>query len=59
MLIGRGRAADVYALDADRVLRRYRTPYWCAAEADLLRYLRRVGYPVPAVLAVDGGDLNG
>ena len=57
MLIGRGRAADVYALDADRVLRRYRTPHSCAAEADLMRYLRRVGYPVPAVLAVDGGDL--
>ena len=56
-LIGRGRAADVYALDADRVLRRYRTPHNCAAEADLMRYLRRVGYPVPAVLAVDGGDL--
>jgi len=57
VLIGRGRAADVYALDADRVLRRYRTPYSCAAEADLMKYLRRVGYPVPAVLAVDGGDL--
>src|SRR5271157_699705 len=54
---GQGRAADVYALDADRVLRRYRTPYSCAAEADLMRYLRRVGYPVPTVLAVDGGDL--
>jgi Phosphotransferase enzyme family len=52
-----GRAANVYALDDDRVLRRYRTPYSCAAEADLMRYLRRVGYPVPAVLAVDGGDL--
>ena len=57
VLIGRGRAADVYALDADRVLRRYRTPYSCAAEADLMRYLRQAGYPVPAVLAVDGGDL--
>ena len=57
MLIGRGRAADVYALDADRVLRRYRTPHSGAAEADLMRYLGRVGYPVPAVLAVDGGDL--
>ena len=43
VLIGRGRAADVYALDADRVLRRYRTPYSCAAKADLMRYLRRVG----------------
>ncbi len=57
VLIGRGRAADVYALDVDRVLRRYRTPYSCAAEADLMRYLRQAGYPVPAVLAVDGGDL--
>jgi aminoglycoside phosphotransferase (APT) family kinase protein len=57
VLIGRGRAADVYALDDDRVLRRYRTPYSCAAEADLMRYLRQAGYPVPAVLAVDGGDL--
>ena len=57
VLIGQGRAADVYALDADRVLRRYRTPHSCADEADLMRYLRRVGYPVPAVLAVDGGDL--
>jgi aminoglycoside phosphotransferase (APT) family kinase protein len=57
VLIGRGRTADVYALDDDRVLRRYRMPRSCAAEADLMRYLRRVGYPVPAVLAVDGGDL--
>jgi Ser/Thr protein kinase RdoA (MazF antagonist) len=56
-LIGHGRAADVYALDADRVLRRYRTPRSCAAEADVMRYLRQVGYPVPAVLAADGRDL--
>jgi tRNA A-37 threonylcarbamoyl transferase component Bud32 len=56
-LIGRGRAADVYALDADRVLRRYRSPYSCTAEADLMRYLRQVGYPVPAVLAAHGRDL--
>ena len=57
VLIGRGRAADVYALDARRVLRRYRTPYSCAAEADLMRHLRQAGYPVPAVLAADGADL--
>jgi Ser/Thr protein kinase RdoA (MazF antagonist) len=57
VLIGRGRAADVYALDAHRVLRRYRTPYSCAAEADLMHYLRQAGYPVPAVFAADGGDL--
>jgi aminoglycoside phosphotransferase (APT) family kinase protein len=57
VLIGRGRAADVYALDDHRVLRRYRTPYSCTAEADLMRYLRQAGYPVPAVFAADGGDL--
>jgi aminoglycoside phosphotransferase (APT) family kinase protein len=56
-LIGRGRAADVYALDAGRVLRRYRTGYSCAAEADLMRYLRRAGYPVPEVFAAEGPDL--
>ena len=57
VLIARGRAADVYALDARRVLRRYRTPFSCAAEADLMRYLRQAGYPVPEVFAVDGPDL--
>jgi tRNA A-37 threonylcarbamoyl transferase component Bud32 len=57
VLIGRGRAADVYALDADRVLRRYRTQYSSAAEADLMRYVRQAGYPVPAVHDADGPDL--
>jgi aminoglycoside phosphotransferase (APT) family kinase protein len=56
-LIGRGRAADVYALDAGRVLRRYRIPYPCTAEAELMRYLRQAGYPVPEVFDVDGPDL--
>jgi aminoglycoside phosphotransferase (APT) family kinase protein len=56
-LIGRGRAADVYALDARRVLRRYRTAHACTAEADLMRYLRQAGYPVPEVFDADGPDL--
>jgi aminoglycoside phosphotransferase (APT) family kinase protein len=56
-LIGRGRAADVYALGAGRVLRRYRTPHPVAAEAELMRYLRQAGYPVPEVFDVDGPDL--
>ena len=56
-LIARGRAADVYALDAERVLRRYRTAYSSAAEAGLMRYLRQAGYPVPEVFAADGPDL--
>jgi len=57
VLIGRGRAADVYALDDRRVLRRYRTAYSGAAEADLMRYLRQAGFPVPEVFDVDGADL--
>jgi AICAR transformylase/IMP cyclohydrolase PurH len=57
VLIGRGRAADVYALDGRRVLRRYRTSYSCTAEADLMRYLRQAGYPVPEVFDADGPDL--
>jgi len=56
-LIGSGRAADVYALGDGKVLRRYKTAHSCAAEADLMRYLREAGYPVPEVFAVDGPDL--
>jgi aminoglycoside phosphotransferase (APT) family kinase protein len=56
-LIGRGRAADVYALDARRVLRRYRTSHSCTAEGELMRYLRQAGYPVPEVFDADGPDL--
>ena len=56
-LIGRGRAADIYALDGGRVLRRYRTPHRCEAEADLMRCLRQAGYPVPEVFGADGQDL--
>ncbi|HET7245387.1 MAG TPA: phosphotransferase [Streptosporangiaceae bacterium] len=56
-LIGSGRAADVYALDGGKVLRRYRTEHSCAAEAGLMSYLRGAGYPVPEVFAADGTDL--
>jgi aminoglycoside phosphotransferase (APT) family kinase protein len=56
-LIGSGRAADVYALGGGQVLRRYKTAHSCAAEAELMRYLREAGYPVPEVFAVDGPDL--
>lgn len=56
-LIGRGRAADIYALDDGRVLRRYRTAHRCEGEAGLMRYLRQAGYPVPEVFGADGQDL--
>src|SRR5690348_5632771 len=57
VLIGQGRAASVYALDDRCVLRRYAKPRSCAGQAELMRYLRQAGYPVPEVLAVDGRDL--
>jgi aminoglycoside phosphotransferase (APT) family kinase protein len=56
-LIGAGRAADVYAIGADRVLRRYRAPLDVGPEAEIMRYLGQAGYPVPAIYDADGSDL--
>ncbi len=56
-LIGAGRAADVYSIGADRVLRRYRTPFDVRAEAELMRHVGQAGYPVPVVYDADGPDL--
>jgi aminoglycoside phosphotransferase (APT) family kinase protein len=56
-LVGAGRAADVYAIGAGRVLRRYRTPFDVRPEAEIMRYLGQAGYPVPAVYDADGPDL--
>jgi aminoglycoside phosphotransferase (APT) family kinase protein len=56
-LIGAGRAADVYAIGSDRVLRRYRTPIDVRPEAEIMGYLGQAGYPVPAVYDADGSDL--
>ncbi|WP_103504437.1 phosphotransferase [Streptomyces sp. SM14] len=48
-LIGSGRSADVFALDDDWVLRRYRADRDAAREAAVMTYLARHGYPVPHV----------
>jgi aminoglycoside phosphotransferase (APT) family kinase protein len=56
-LVGTGRAADVYALDDQRVLRRYRTGHNAEHEAAAMRYLREAGYPVPEVYDASGPDL--
>jgi len=56
-LLGRGRHADVFELDAGRVLRRYRTGQDAGPEAAVMEHVRRHGYPVPEVFAVDGCDL--
>jgi streptomycin 6-kinase len=52
-----GRDADVYALDEHRVLRRYRAGGDVAAEAAVMSYAHRRGFPVPAVYEADGADL--
>lgn len=52
-----GRTADVYALDGDRVLRRYRSGGDVRAEAAVMRHLHAAGYPVPRVHHADGPDL--
>ncbi|MGW4155613.1 phosphotransferase [Micromonospora chersina] len=52
-----GRTADVYALDGDRVLRRYRAGGDVRGEAAVMRHLHAAGYPVPRVHHADGRDL--
>jgi len=52
-----GRSADVFALDAHRVLRRYRDGGDATPEAMVMRYVGDHGFPVPAVYAADGTDL--
>lgn len=57
-LIAQGRASDVFDAGPGRVLRRYRTPGADAvAEAEVMRYAARAGYPVPAVYDAAGPDL--
>jgi hypothetical protein len=56
-LIGVGRTADVYAIDGARVLRRYRVPIDVQPEAEIMSYLAKAGFPVPAVYDADGQDM--
>jgi aminoglycoside phosphotransferase (APT) family kinase protein len=56
-LIGAGRSADIYDIGSDRILRRYRSDYDSRREADLMIYLARAGYPVPAVYDANGRDI--
>jgi aminoglycoside phosphotransferase (APT) family kinase protein len=52
-----GRDADVFAIDARRVLRRYRMDGDVAAEAAVMRYVAGLGFPVPRVYRAHGADL--
>jgi aminoglycoside phosphotransferase (APT) family kinase protein len=48
-LLGSGRSADVYALDGERVLRRYRFPMDASREAAVMVHVAGYGFPVPEV----------
>ncbi|MGZ0152654.1 phosphotransferase [Kribbella sp. WER1] len=52
-----GRDADVYAIDEDWVLRRYRDGSPVRDEADFMRHVAQYGYPVPTIREVDGADM--
>lgn len=56
-MLGSGREADVFALDARRVLRRYRDGSDATAEAEVIAYVAGLGFPVPEVYEVAGPEL--
>ncbi len=57
MLLASGRDADVYAVNAKRVLRRYRQGGDVSHEASVMTHVAERGYPVPAVHEAYGTDL--
>ena len=57
VLIASGRTADVFALDAERVLRRYHEPHDLSVEVALMAHARNHGYPVPLVYEATATDL--
>lgn len=52
-----GRDADVYSIDDEWVLRRYRNGHPVRDEAEFMRWVGKHGYPVPVVGRVDGPDM--
>ena len=52
-----GRDADVFAIDSQRVLRRYRDGGDVTSEAAFMAYAAGLGYPAPHVYEADGTDL--
>ncbi|GCE01970.1 phosphotransferase [Embleya hyalina] len=57
VVLATGRDADVFALDARRVLRRYRDGGDVAAEAVMMAHVGGLGFPVPRVHSAEGRDL--
>lgn len=58
VFLASGRTADVYVLDDDRVLRRYREDGDVEQEAAFMRHAGAHGYPVPKVYAATGADIE-
>jgi aminoglycoside phosphotransferase (APT) family kinase protein len=56
-VLASGREASVLALGQGRVLRRYHVARDAGPEAEVMAYVARHGYPVPAVYSVDGGEM--
>ncbi|MFI2753758.1 aminoglycoside phosphotransferase family protein [Cellulomonas sp. P22] len=57
-VLAAGRDADVYALDEERVLRRYRSGRSAMHEVLLMRHVHDHGFPAPATYRADGPDLE-
>jgi aminoglycoside phosphotransferase (APT) family kinase protein len=56
-LLARGRAADIYAIGADRVVKRDREGRNAEHEAVAIRHARAHGFPVPEVFQASGPEL--
>jgi aminoglycoside phosphotransferase (APT) family kinase protein len=56
-LLASGRDADVFVIDARRVLRRYRDGGDVTAEATVMAYVVALGFPAPKVYEAVGTDL--
>lgn len=52
-----GTTADIYLLDDDRLLRRYREQHDLSREVAIMRHLAGHGFPVPQVHSSEGLDL--
>jgi tRNA A-37 threonylcarbamoyl transferase component Bud32 len=57
VLLAAGRNADVFALDTQRVLRRYRDDSDVTAEAVVMAYVDGLGFAVPRVYSAGGANL--
>jgi tRNA A-37 threonylcarbamoyl transferase component Bud32 len=55
--IAAGTSTDVFAVDDSLLLRRYRDGRDTADEARVLRYVRSLGFPAPAVVEASGPNL--